>query len=139
MTLRPAYALGHSEFNDFLFASVGVQENGVELTVLSALARLDLDPWGEAARLSGLSKEDAADALAARIHALPDREWKTPDARPIAIRLVALLPRHVASRVKAGTGENSGKEKLMPDGQKWLLWIGLAVAAATILRRLFGD
>jgi len=71
LTLRPQYSLGHSEFNDFLFASVGEETNGMQLTVLSALSRLGFDPWGEAARLSNLPEEAAAGALAATIAGLP--------------------------------------------------------------------
>jgi hypothetical protein len=39
-----------SEFDDFLYASIGEDSNGVLLSVLSALARLDVDPWEEAAK-----------------------------------------------------------------------------------------
>ncbi len=52
MALRPEYSLVHSEFNDFLFALVGQEKSGMQLTVLSALARFGFDPWREAARLS---------------------------------------------------------------------------------------
>jgi hypothetical protein len=58
MALRPEYSLIHSEFNDFLFALVGKEKNGMQLTVLSALVRLGFDPWREAARLSELTKEE---------------------------------------------------------------------------------
>jgi len=51
MTLQPQFSLIHSEFNEFLFASVGEEKNGVELTALSALTRLGFDSWREAARL----------------------------------------------------------------------------------------
>jgi hypothetical protein len=37
-----------SEYDDFLFASMGEDRNGLPLSVLSALARLDVDPWEEA-------------------------------------------------------------------------------------------
>jgi hypothetical protein len=43
-----------SQFDDFLFAPIGEEENGMLLSVVSALARLDLDPWQEAASLTGL-------------------------------------------------------------------------------------
>ncbi len=46
MTLRPQFSLINSEFNEFLFASVGMEKTGIELTVLSALTRLGVDPWG---------------------------------------------------------------------------------------------
>ena len=35
-----------SEFDAFLFAHIGEEKNGMLLSVLSALARLDLDPGG---------------------------------------------------------------------------------------------
>ena len=93
MALRPEYSLGHSEFNEFLFAFVGEEKSGQQLTVLSALARLGLDPWGEAARLSELPKEAATHALAATIGALPGGDWKVSDRQSIAVRLVNCLPR----------------------------------------------
>lgn len=44
------------EFDKFLCASIGEDRNGTMLSVLSALARLDVDPWQEAADLApGLS------------------------------------------------------------------------------------
>lgn len=45
-----------SEFNDFLYAPIGGAGNEMPLSVLSALARLNLDPWKEAAELSDLPK-----------------------------------------------------------------------------------
>jgi hypothetical protein len=94
MVLRPKYSLGHSEFNEFLFAFIGEERSGQQLTALSALARLGLDPWGEAARLSKLPKEAATHALAASIGALPGGNWKVSDLQSIAARLVNSLPRH---------------------------------------------
>jgi hypothetical protein len=60
MTLRPEYSLGRSAYNDFLHAPLGHDAAGTELTVLSALTRLGLDPWAEAARLADLSRPAAA-------------------------------------------------------------------------------
>jgi len=37
------------EFNPFLFAFIGTDRAGGQLSVVSALARLDLDAWAEAA------------------------------------------------------------------------------------------
>jgi hypothetical protein len=95
MALQTEFALINSEFNDFLFASVGEEKNGMTLTVLSAFTRLDVDPWGEAARLAGLPKEAAARALAAIIAALPEGDWKASEAGAIAVRLIDRLPRRV--------------------------------------------
>ena len=44
-----------SEFDDFLFAPIGEERNGMPLSVVSALARSDLDPWQEAAQLARLA------------------------------------------------------------------------------------
>src|SRR5947209_3742254 len=67
MSLRRAYAPMLPEFDTFLFASVGDEVDGVPLSVLSALSRLGLDPRDEAARLSRLTREAAAEQLARMI------------------------------------------------------------------------
>ena len=63
------------------------------VSVLSGLARSDVDPWQEAAKLAQLPGETATKELAALIGALPDRAASYPDPRTIAARLIALLPR----------------------------------------------
>jgi hypothetical protein len=80
------------EFDRFLFASVGEEAEGVPLSVLSALSRLDLDPRDEAARLSRLTKEAAAEQLARMIARLSDRRWTLSEARRIAGGLIERLP-----------------------------------------------
>lgn len=92
MPLRGAYAPMRPEFDPFLFAPVGEEADGVPLSVLSALSRLDLDPRDEAARLSYLTKEIAADQLASMIARLSDRRWSLSEARRIACRLIERLP-----------------------------------------------
>jgi hypothetical protein len=52
MALPERFSLLHSDLNGFLFAPIGKEESGVPLSVLSALTRLDLDPWAEGARLT---------------------------------------------------------------------------------------
>ena len=91
-TLRPEYSLGHSAYNDFLFGSLGEDAAGTEITVLSALSRLGIDPWPEAARLAALPRDAAASALAATIARLPDGMWPDAEAAKIAARLVTSLP-----------------------------------------------
>ena len=53
-----------SEFDNFLHASIGVEGNEMALSVLSALARLNVDPWEEAAELSELPQHTATQRLA---------------------------------------------------------------------------
>ena len=60
MSLRHAYAPMLSKFDPFLFASVGEEIDGVPLSVLSVLTRLDLDPREEAAPLSAGDQAERA-------------------------------------------------------------------------------
>ncbi len=92
MVLRYAYMSELPEMDPFLFATVGEEVNGIPLSVLSALARLGLDPRQEAARLSHLTSKAAANQLARMFARLPDRPWTSRDIRRIASRLVELLP-----------------------------------------------
>jgi hypothetical protein len=48
-----------SEFDEFLGASIGEDRNGMGLTILSALARLNVDPWQEATSLALMLRETA--------------------------------------------------------------------------------
>jgi hypothetical protein len=133
MSLRPEYSLGHSEFNDFLFASIGEEESGSQLTVLSALARLGLDPWTEAARLSALPKEAATAALTATIARLPEGALKAADVRSIAVLLVDRLPGG-GSR-PAGSPPDSAAER-RATGAVWhnrLIWLALAAVVFALL------
>jgi hypothetical protein len=87
-----------SRFDAFLYAPVREDaDDGLPLTVLSFLARLNIDPWEEAARLAQLPGEAAARLLAPLIAALPDAVRGRADAGAIAARLIALLPRGVPS------------------------------------------
>ena len=51
------------EFDEFLGAAIREDRNGTTLSVLSALARLDVDPWREATRLARMPRAAAADAI----------------------------------------------------------------------------
>lgn len=88
-----------SEFDDFLFAPVGEDRNGMLLSVLSALTRLDVDPWQEAAKLARLPWNAATQRLASLIAALPDEPSAQRDPGTIAARLITLLPRRDGSSV----------------------------------------
>lgn len=103
MALPQSFALLDSEFGAFLYAPIGEERNGMPLSVVSALTRLDIDPWQEAVRLAGLRQEEAVSALAQTIDRLPDIKRELWDARGIALRLVSLLPRggFTAPRVEA--------------------------------------
>ncbi len=99
MTRSPSFLVLGSEFDDFLFAPIGEDRSDMPLSVLSALARLDIDPWHEAAELARLPRETATQRLASLIAALPDGPWAHLDPGTISARLVALLPRRERSNL----------------------------------------
>ena len=127
MSLRHAYAPMFPEFDSFLFASVGEEVDGVPLSVLSALSRLDLDPRDEAARLSHLTKETAADQLARMIAGLSDRRWTLSEARGIAGRLIERLPTSTTAgksdRFDTGAAPRPGSEP-----SQFLVYLALLIA-----------
>jgi hypothetical protein len=106
MALSARSSLLHSDLNDFLFAPVGDEQNGMPLSVISALTRLGLEPWEEAARLAALPKALAAEALAPMIARLSLAWQQRSDNLAIAQRLVGLLPvrGHVAMPGRERTG-----------------------------------
>lgn len=139
MALRQQFSLIHSEFNQFLFAPVGQEENGADLTVLSALTRLDIDPWAEAARLSELPREAAARALAAAIAMLPAGDWKETNSTAIAARLVACLPRRGAPAPRTTRNGGGGSEKKISRTMILLVCVALAAAAVLALLHVRND
>jgi hypothetical protein len=92
MNARAATPRLGSEFDAFLFAPVGDQ-TGMPISVVTMLARLDVDPWQEAARLAALAPEAAAQHVATMLKAMPDSSLQRDDVLTIASRLVARLPR----------------------------------------------
>jgi hypothetical protein len=85
-------ALG-SEFDAFLFAPLGEDRNGVTLSVISLLARMNLDPWQEAGDLAALPAEAAASRLAVSLDSLTDPILRQANSRTMILSLLALLPR----------------------------------------------
>ena len=158
MTLRPEYSLGRSAYNDFLHAPLGHDAAGTELTVLSALTRLGLDPWAEAARLADLSRPAAAQALAVAIARLPGvglgGTWTESEAAAVALRLVVSLPRGSMPEIPQtpeaaalrpvpapapdakASAPLDAPRMARPGATTWLLWGGIAVAFYLLVAQL---
>ena len=102
MTAAASVSFFRPEFADFLYAPIGADKGEMPLSVLSALSRLDVDPWREAAELSELPKGVATQRLASLIARLPGGRWPLADASAIADRLIQLLP-HRGSRAPPAT------------------------------------
>jgi hypothetical protein len=129
MTQTDAFAFKASGLNAFLFAEVGIEQNGSTLTVLSTLARLGNDPWALAAEWAKMPNAASVDCLTKSILRMPLSGPAYVEARATATRLVLLLPRQsgqVAHRPLA--------ELKIPE---WLpivafcVFIGLAVVVST--------
>jgi hypothetical protein len=107
MTSRASiFGLG-TEFDAFLFATTGVERNGMPLNVVSVLARMDLDPWQEAASLAALPAETATQKLAAWLEALPEPIPRHADTSKTAARLIALLPHRSRSVTRSSAASVS--------------------------------
>lgn len=134
MALPPAFSLLHSEFNEFLYAPIGEEPNGVALSVISALTRLGIDPWEEAARLSELREDIAIQMLTTRIVGFPGGGWTRSDARGIATRLVALLP-------YASVGQDAETDQQRKTGSRspsrWLTRIAFGLLSVLIWSLLY--
>jgi hypothetical protein len=84
-----------SQYDSFLYATICAEANGSLLSVLSAMARMNLDPWQEAANLAGLPAKAATNRLATLIAAVPG--GVPGETGLIAARLVKLLPSQTRS------------------------------------------
>jgi hypothetical protein len=103
-----------TEFDKFLFAPLGEDIDEMPLSVLSAFARLDVDPWEEAANLAQLPRSSATERLMLLIAALPDGSSARLDAGRASARLIALLPQRASS--------NPSREMLLGSGAATNPW-----------------
>jgi hypothetical protein len=109
MTHTHSLFLFERKFDEFLFSPIGEENNGMVLSVISALARRNVDPWQEAARLSRLPRDVATEELCAVIAELPPGMPSRASPRVIAERLIAPLPFYVGS---AGSSAKSALGKV---------------------------
>ena len=80
------------EFNDFLYSAVNDASDPMPVSVLSALARHNIDPWHEAAQLAQMPKRVAITRLASLIASERPDLAVQPRAELVATRLIGLLP-----------------------------------------------
>jgi hypothetical protein len=121
MTPATSVSFFRAAFDDFLYAPIGADKNGSALSVLSALARLNLDPWQEAAELSEMPKDLAAARLEKLIGRLPRGQWEEANSGTIADRLIALLPRDPGFSIPS---EKIHQQDVpVPFARKVLIWI----------------
>lgn len=98
------------------------------LTVLSTLARLNVDPWQEAANLTGMSKDMATRRLASMIATLPDEPAARREPGKIAARLIALLPNKASPAAAVASGAAPGDVTARKSGVvAFLIFMGFAM------------
>jgi hypothetical protein len=97
MTPAASASFVSAELSDFLYAPIGSENNGMTLSVLSALTRLNIDPWDEAVQLCELPKHAAAARLCSLIARLPAGSWTHADCQAIAEHLIEFLPHRSSS------------------------------------------
>jgi hypothetical protein len=92
----PAISPLRPEFDEFLYSPIGESNSDMSLSVLSMLARQNLDPWEEAAHLAQLSQESAVARLTTMIS--PAAAGPSAASAPeTATRLIGTLPRRDSS------------------------------------------
>ncbi|TWT13713.1 hypothetical protein [Reyranella sp. CPCC 100927] len=127
MTPYLAVQTPRPDFEAFLFAPIGEERNGMTLSVLSGLSRLEVNPWDEAAELSQLPKDRAIAALDRRIAQLPLGTWLLSDTAAIATRLVNLLPKHDPHPRVHPTAAPADDKRSSASLTLWLIAAGIAV------------
>ena len=133
MALRRLYAPFRPDLNNFLFAAVGEERNGIPLSMMSALAQLDLDPWEEAARLSALAKQEAIERLTELILRLPGIRRPSSEAREIAADLVDALPMHNGGGGPAKEVRRAEPRNIASGQAFWFICLAVAAVAFFLL------
>ncbi|MCZ4354588.1 hypothetical protein O4H61_18890 [Roseovarius aestuarii] len=115
-------------FERFLAAPVGEDRTGTSVSVLSMLARLNVDPWIEAADLAKMQEAPARQRLVALLARFEDVPTLLPDQGRVASGLLAFLPNRAKTTGPSESGSVAQSVKL-PTGAP-VYWI---IAAALFL------
>jgi hypothetical protein len=120
-----------SRYDHFLFAPICEDANGMPLSVLSALARMNVDPWEEAARLAAMPRGIVGRTLVSTLDSVPGKGWNPSETEVIAARLVQLLP-HQGEDVTIAPTEAA---RVSAQRTFWLVWLGFALALSLLSPR----
>lgn len=103
------------EYDPFLRSPLWREQTGTTLSVLSALARLNIDPWKEAASLALLPKDDASARLSSLIADLPEAQTVGTERYALCERSVSMLPTStVVGNNSARPGSDIDEKLTMP-------------------------
>jgi hypothetical protein len=129
MGSRPSVLNLTSRYDEFLFAPICEEAGGMRLSVLSALARMKLDPWEEASRLAAMPKAIAQRALVSILDSVPNRSCEPSEAWVIAARLVGLLPQRSDGPTTAVAEIAAVRAQRT---SCWLVWVCIAIAISIL-------
>ena len=120
-------------YEKFLQSVVGVDHNGLPVSVASLFARLNRDPWEETTILIALDSAQAVERLAAFMMLLPDVLPKDADVNRDAEFLVAVLPGRAFGALRANLApaqhpRSFRMPSLTPPALRVLLTYAIAVA-----------
>ena len=121
-----------SDYDAFLLAEVGEDRTGAAVTVLSALARLVLEPWTEARELSQLGPGDAQVRLKAHFEAITDIPALALASEGRAAKLVSLLPKRAPLRVSKPLEAGSNNSPKIS-----ISWTTMALVGVVVLTWFF--
>ncbi|HVT28589.1 MAG TPA: hypothetical protein VHE81_11300 [Lacipirellulaceae bacterium] len=127
MDHRSRFSTLSASYDDFLFAPVCEDPNGLRLSVLSALARFNVDPWEEAARLAAMPKQIAETTLLSILDLVSGRSWKSSEAAAAAAQLVRLLPR-LDEAAATATATADARTVTAHRTNYWWLWLAFWIA-----------
>jgi hypothetical protein len=138
-----------TDLNDFLFSPIANDENGMHLTMLSALARSGVDPWDEAASLAALSQESATQKIIQMLAGVPNGPSPGDQTASLAARLVTKLhlPPNPMLKQASLTGTKSQGDELprlslsaLPARVRWTIYLlGGLFLVVMIYRTLIGS
>ena len=122
------------QYQAFLYAPVGKDQHGSNVTVLSMLARLGVDPWGEASELASLPDGPAQQRLEALMARFADVSSPVPDWSGTVMKLLAFLPRQ-AKTARSSSGSTSARLVVPSQGAQfyWIVTAALLLGWVTML------
>lgn len=129
----PGHSVLSGAFNGFLYSPVSDHPGQVPVTVLSALARHNVDPWDEAANLAHMPRARAIARLASLISAANSDLERQAETELIASRLIELLPRPSVLGIRHG----GGIPLPQPD-HYWKIVACIALGALFVVLWVFG-
>ncbi|MDU8946687.1 hypothetical protein [Ovoidimarina sediminis] len=121
MTGTKSLNLQPPEFERFLHATIGEDQNGYAVTVLSMLARLGLDPWNETADLVTIGRESAGARLGSLLSRFRDVPTLGSDHGRVARELILLLPESTPAQTFQRAASTVADGRLGSSGAIWTI------------------